>query len=220
MNSYLLPSGGAIRFSGPTDGPVVVCMNGGPARPVPGDWSPSIEWLVGQLVPRFPRVGFAELRYRVKSWRALDSLIADATDAVDASRRRGATTIALLGFSAGGAASLACAGSRGITTVIALAPWVPEQLDLSPLSGARVRVFHGNRDGERFGFPGVSPQHSRDAVARLRAAGVDATHTTIRGGVHGLAVRPFGRLVPLPHARQWLDQITSEVAHFASQAPA
>ncbi len=218
MNAVALASGGALRVVGPPDGPVVVCMNGGVARPVPGDWSPSIEWLVGQLAPRFPEVGFAEVRYRIKSWRALESLVADATAAVAMVRARGAGRLALLGFSAGGAASLACAGREGIREVIALAPWIPEQLDLSPLAGARVRVIHGSRDGTRLGVVGVHPEHSRAGVARLRAAGADATHTVIPGAVHGIAIRPFGRIVRLPHAREWAELVADELDWFAGTA--
>jgi dienelactone hydrolase len=218
VNAVALASGGALRVVGPPDGPVVVCMNGGVARPVPGDWSPSIEWLVGQLAPRFPEVGFAEVRYRIKSWRALESLVADATAAVAMVRARGAGRLALLGFSAGGAASLACAGREGIREVIALAPWIPEQLDLSPLAGARVRVIHGSRDGTRLGVVGVHPEHSRAGVARLRAAGADATHTVIPGAVHGIAIRPFGRIVRLPHAREWAELVADELDWFAGTA--
>jgi dienelactone hydrolase len=214
VNAVPLPSGGAVRFVGPSDGPVVVCMNGGVARAAPGDWSPSIEWLVGELAPRFPQVGFAEVRYRIKSWRALDSLVADATAAVALVRARGAARLALLGFSAGGAASLVCAGQQDIREVIALAPWIPEQLDLAPLAGARVRVIHGSRDGTRLGVVGVHPDHSRAGVARLQAIGADATHTVIAGGVHGIAIRPFGRIVRLPRARQWRELVGDELAHF------
>ncbi len=220
MNAVPLPSGGAVRFAGPTDGAVVVCMNGGVAKPAPGDWSPSIEWLVGQLAPRFPELGFAEVRYRVKSWRALDSLVADAVDAVAAVRARGAHRLALLGFSAGAAASLVCAGREGIREVIALAPWIPEQLDLAPLSGARIRVIHGSVDGTRVCVVGVHPDHSRAGVARLRTAGADATHTMIRGGVHGIAIRPFGRVVRLPHARDWRELVGHELAYFTGSVPA
>jgi len=195
-------------------------MNGGVARPVPGDWSPSIEWLVGQLAPRFPGLGFAEVRYRIKSWRALESLVADATAAVAMVRARGAGRLALLGFSAGGAASLACAGREGIREIIALAPWIPEQLDLSPLAGARIRVIHGSRDGTRLGVVGVHPEHSRAGVARLRAAGADATHTVIPGAVHGIAIRPFGRIVRLPHARDWVELVGDELNWFAGAAQA
>ena len=209
-----------MRFVGPSDGPVVICMNGGVARAVPGDWSPSIEWLVGQLAPRFPEIGFAEVRYRIKSWRALDSLVADAHDAVAVVRARGASRLALLGFSAGGAASLVCAGQEGIREVIALAPWIPEQLELAQLDGARIRVIHGSLDGTRVGVLGVHPSHSRAGVARLRAAGADASHTVIRGGVHGIAIRPFGRIVRLPHARDWRELVSEELVRFAGDRPA
>jgi dienelactone hydrolase len=209
-----------VRFVGPSDGPVVICMNGGVARAVPGDWSPSIEWLVGQLAPRFSEIGFAEVRYRIKSWRALDSLVADATDAVAVVRARGASSLALLGFSAGGAASLVCAGQEGIREVIALAPWIPEQLDLAALDGARIRLIHGSLDGTRVGVAGVHPNHSRAGVARLQAAGADASLTVIRGGVHGIAMRPFGRIVRLPHARDWRELVSEELVRFAGEPPA
>ncbi len=218
MNAIPLASGGALRLTGPVDGTVVVCMNGGVARPVPGDWSPSIEWLVGRLAPEFPELGFAELRYRIKSWRELDSLITDARDAVATVRDLGAQRMALLGFSAGGGAALACAAHEGIDEVIALAPWIPDRMDLSDLAGVRVRVFHGSRDGTRLGVVGVRPDHSLAGVHRLREAGADATHTVIRGGVHGIAVRPFGRMVPLPHARDWLALVRDELGWFAAGA--
>jgi dienelactone hydrolase len=220
VNAVPLPSGGAVRFVGPSDGPVVICMNGGVARAAPGDWSPSIEWLVGQLAPRLPEIGFAEVRYRIKSWRALDSLVADAHDAVAVVRARGARRLALLGFSAGGAASLVCAGQEGIREVIALAPWIPEQLELAQLDGARIRVIHGSLDGTRVGVLGVHPNHSRAGVARLRAAGADASHTVIHGGVHGIAIRPFGRIVRLPHARDWRELVSEELVRFAGGPPA
>jgi acetyl esterase/lipase len=220
VNAIPLSTGGAVRFTGPTDGPVVVCLNGGVAQPVPGDWSPSIEWLVGHLAAQFPEIGFAEVRYRIKSWREFDSLVADARAAVAAARARGATRLALLGFSAGGGTSLACAAEDGITEVIALAPWIPDQMDLSGLAGTHVRVFHGSRDGSWLGLIGVHPDHSRAGVDRLVAAGADASHTVIGGAVHGIAIRPFGRVVPLPRAHQWLRCVADELAVFAGAPPA
>ncbi len=79
-----------MRHTGPRDGDVVVALNGGRARPVPGDWSPSIEWLVRRLSARLPEVGFTEVRYRVKSWRRLDDCIEDGLAAVDAALDAGA----------------------------------------------------------------------------------------------------------------------------------
>jgi acetyl esterase/lipase len=220
MNVRPLPTGGALRMTGPADGPVVVCMNGGTAREVPGDWSPSIEWLVDHLAPRFPEVGFAEIRYRTKSWHKLDRLVADARAGVASVRAGGARRVALLGFSAGGAAGLACAAAEGIGEVIALAPWIPEDFDPGALDGARVTVIHGSLDGSRLGLIGVAPDHSRAGVERLRAAGVEATHTVIPGAVHGVAVRPFGRLVALPRARTWLKLTGAEIARWTGRDPA
>jgi hypothetical protein len=49
-----------MRRTGPADGLPVVCVNGGAAAPVPGDWSASIEWLVRRLAPGSPRLAFHE----------------------------------------------------------------------------------------------------------------------------------------------------------------
>ena len=63
-------------------GACVVCVNGGKAASVPGTWSASLEWLVRHVSPRFPDVAFAEVRYRIKSWRALDLCVEDARAAI------------------------------------------------------------------------------------------------------------------------------------------
>jgi pimeloyl-ACP methyl ester carboxylesterase len=210
-DAHPLPTGGAVRFTGPLDGPVLVCANGGVAREVPGDWSPTVEWLVGRLAPRFPGVGFAEVRYRVKSWRRLPGLVADGLAALDATRAAGATRLAMLGFSAGGAVALACAAARPeVERVIALAPWIPGGPDLGRLAGRRVAVMHGTLDGIP-GVPGTSPRAAALGVERMRALGVDASFTPVPGGVHGLAVRPMGTLVRLPRAGRWEDLVAAEV---------
>ena len=131
-----LATGARMRITG-TPGPLtVVCLNGGRAGSVPGDWSPTLEWLVARLSPAFPTVAFAEVRYRIKSWRLLDMCVDDGKAAIEAVVARGATNIALLGFSMGGAVSLACAGAPQVQTVIGLAPWIPDQLDLDGMRAA------------------------------------------------------------------------------------
>ena len=77
-----LSTGAELRVTGPTDHLAVVCVNGGQASEVEGTWSASLEWLVGRLAPRFPEIAFAEVRYRVQSWKRLDDCIADARAAV------------------------------------------------------------------------------------------------------------------------------------------
>src|SRR5436853_323336 len=74
-------TGAEMRRTG--DGPTaVVCVNGGQGAEVEGTWSASLEWLVARLAPQFPKLAFAEVRYRIKSWKRMDDCIADARAAV------------------------------------------------------------------------------------------------------------------------------------------
>jgi len=59
----------------------VVLANGGTAKPVAGTWSATSELLAEELAPRHPGIAFAEVRYRVKSWKELDSCMADTAAA-------------------------------------------------------------------------------------------------------------------------------------------
>src|SRR5207302_607573 len=114
-----------MRVTGPTDRGAVVCVNGGQAGEVEGTWSASLEWLVRRLAPQFPQLAFAEVRYRIKSWRRLDACIEDARAAVDAV---GAQRTLLLGFSMGGAVAISTADAPSVVGVLGLAPWIPGAL--------------------------------------------------------------------------------------------
>ena len=67
----------------------VVCVNGGTAAEVPGTWSASVEWLVRRLAAGHPALAFLEVRYRVKSWRQLESCVEDARAAIAVAPRGG-----------------------------------------------------------------------------------------------------------------------------------
>jgi dienelactone hydrolase len=206
-----LTTGAELRVTG-TGPRAVVCVNGGQGNEVPGTWSATLEWLVGRLAPRFPGLRFGEVRYRVKSWKRLDWCIEDARAAVE---RLGGDGTLLLGFSMGGAVSIAAADEPGVQEVLGLAPWIPDRLDVSGLRGKRLDVLHGALDRWLPGIPGVSPTSSRRGFERALAAGADGTYTTIPGAVHGLAVRsPRGRLVPLPRAGRWADLCADVLARF------
>jgi pimeloyl-ACP methyl ester carboxylesterase len=209
-----LATGAEMRV---TNGPrhhVVVCVNGGQSREVAGTWSATLEWLVRRLAPRFPELGFAEVRYRVKSWRQLDSCIEDARAAIAAS---GAARTLLLGFSMGGAVAIAVADTPGVERVVGIAPWIPDQLGLEPLRGRRLDIFHGSLDRYLPGIPGVSAAASKRGFDRAQALGVDGSYTLISGAVHGVALRaPGGATVPLPRAGTWLRLVTSQLDLFAS----
>jgi len=205
-----------VRVTG--GGPLaVVCVNGGQGAEVPGTWSATLEWLVRRLAPEHPGLRFGEVRYRIKSWKRLDWCIEDARAAVE---ELGGERTLLLGFSMGGAVSIAAADEPSVEVVLGLGPWIPDRLDVSPLHGKRLVVIHGALDRWLPGIPGVSPTSSRRGFERAVAAGADGTYTTIPGAVHGIAVRsPSGRVVPLPRARRWAELIGTELARFASSFP-
>jgi dienelactone hydrolase len=191
-------------------------VNGGQRAEVEGTWSASLEWLVRHLAPRFPEVGFAEVRYRIKSWRRLDWCVADARAAI---AEAGASRTVLLGFSMGGAVAVQAADEPSVEEVLGLAPWLPDGLSFEPLHGKRFAVLHGALDRSLPGIPGVSPAGSRQGFERARAAGVEGDYTLIPGALHGIALRARGRLVPLPGARRWAELVAAELTAAARTAP-
>jgi dienelactone hydrolase len=212
-----LSTGAELRVTGPTGDCAVVCVNGGQAREVDGTWSATVEWLVRALAPRLPELGFAEVRYRVKSWKRLESCVEDARAAVE---EVPAGRVALLGFSMGGAVSIAIAGEPRVAEVIGLAPWIPDQLDVKGLRGKRLTVLHGALDRWLPGIPGVSASHSRKGFDRARERGAVGRYEIIPGAFHGVALRtPWGRLVALPKAERWTALVEEELRRFVA-APA
>ena len=209
-----LATGAEMRVTGPTAGCAVVCLSGGQAREVEGTWGASLEWLVQRLARRLPELGFAEVRYRVKSWRRLELCVDDARAAID---ELAAPRTVLLGFSMGGAVSVALANEPTVEEVIGLAPWIPDQLDVSTLRGKRLAVFHGALDTSLPGIPGVSACHSRKGYDRARERGAEGRYVLIPGGFHGIALRsPWGKLVPLPKAGRWAELVEEELRPFVS----
>jgi dienelactone hydrolase len=208
-----IAGGAELRVTGPSGAPAVVCVNGGRRGEVPGTWSATLEWLVGRLAPRFPSLAFGEVRYRVKSWRRLESCVEDARAAIDELHPPRAL---LVGFSMGGAVAVAAAEAPPVETVLGLAPWLPERLPLDTLRGRRLAVLHGSLDRYLPGIPGVHPGSSRAGFERARALGVEGDYRVVRGGLHGVALRaPWGRPVRLPRAGAWERLVAAELERFA-----
>ncbi len=191
----------------------VVCLSGGRAEPLPGTWGASVEWLVGRLAPRFPELAFAEVRYRVRSWKQFERCVEDARAAV---QEVGARRTLFLGYSMGGAVAIAAADEPSVEAVLALAPWIPDELDVTGLRGKRLDVLHGSLDRSLPGIPGVSPSGSRCGFDRARELGVEGSYEVIRGGLHAIAIRPRGRLVPLPRAGTWATRAAARLEAFAA----
>ena len=187
-----LSTGAALRVMG--DGPLaVVCLNGGQGHEVAGTWSATLEWLVQRLAPGLPGLRFGEVRYRIKSWKRLDMCIDDARAAIE---QLGGERTLLLGFSMGGAVSIAAADEARVEGVLSLAPWIPDRLDVSTLRGKRLDVIHGALDRGLPGIPGVSPT---DLAARVRAC----PRRRRRGHVHddpGRRARDRGARARRSHA--------------------
>ncbi len=216
-----LLTGAEARVANPGGTKAVVCVNGGTGAEVPGTWPATLEWLVRRLAPEFPALSFVEVRYRIKSWKKLTWCIDDCRSAITLAAGEGAEEIALLGFSMGGAVAIAAADHPLVSTVIGLAPWIPDRIDVHTLEGRRVAIVHGALDRWLPGIPGVSPKSSLRGYERIRAAGVDATHTIISGGLHGLAIRSRrGGLVPLPRAGHWARLVAAELRRFESSPAA
>jgi dienelactone hydrolase len=210
-----LASGAAARLTGTESRSAVVLVNGGQGGEVPGTWSATLEWLVWRLAPLLPELCFAEVRFRIKSWKRLDMCAEDAVSALELVRERGAERCALVGFSMGGAVAVRAASHPAVTTVVGLAPWLPDRLDLSPLAAKRFAVIHGALDRYLPGIPGVSPGNSMRGYARARELGVlDAEYTLIPGGLHGVALRAPWGLVRLPRAGRWARLLELELRRF------
>lgn len=204
-----------MRVTGSPSRGAVVCVNGGQARELEGTWSASVEWLVRRIAPSFPELAFAEVRYRIKSWKRLDWCIEDARAAI---RAAAAPRTILLGFSMGGAAAISVADESSVEGVVGLAPWIPDRLDLAPIRGKRLAVFHGALDRELPGIPGVSPARSRRGFERALALGAEGRYVLIQRAVHGVALRaPWGSLVPLPRGERWAEHVSEELRRFASR---
>jgi pimeloyl-ACP methyl ester carboxylesterase len=204
-----LATGAEMRLTGEGT-TAVVCVNGGQSAEVEGTWSASLEWLVRRLAPRFRQLVFAEVRYRVKSWRRLEACVEDARAAMDAV---GAGRTLLLGFSMGGAVAISAADQPSVERVLGLAPWIPDRLSLEPLRGKRLDVLHGSLDRWLPGIPGVSPASSRHGFERAREVGAAGSYALIPGGLHGVAVRAgWGRPLPLPRAAAWERRVAAQLA--------
>ncbi len=214
-HSTCLPTGAEIRIRNAAASLAVVLVNGGSARPVPGTWSSTSELLAAELAPRFPGLAFAEVRYRVKSWKELDACFEDAAAALELVDR----PALLVGFSMGGAVSIGVAGHSLVVGVLGLAPWIPDELPLDGLAGKRLDVLHGSWDRYLPGIPGVTPASSRRGFDRAQAAGVEGTYTLIPRGLHGAALRRrSGAILRLPRSRAWVDGVAERLALLDGQA--
>ncbi len=94
-------------------------------------------------------IGVMVLRYRVKGWNARPgrepSPVPDARWALDRLREHDVPVV-LLGHSMGARTAVAVADDPAVRGVVALAPWLPADEPVAPLTGKVLRAAHGSRD--------------------------------------------------------------------------
>ncbi|MFD7899300.1 alpha/beta hydrolase [Streptomyces sp. NPDC059479] len=147
-----LPAGAA------TGGVILVLPTGEPVsdrRPSPVAYA-----RVLPLARALARAGAAEglvvhvVHYRRRGWNGTDAqLAADAEWATEeVVRRYGDVPVCLAGHGMGGRAALQAAGHSAVNSVLAMAPWLPEQdravepEPVAQLIGRHVLIMHGTND--------------------------------------------------------------------------
>ncbi|MGW6910584.1 alpha/beta hydrolase [Streptomyces sp. NPDC054940] len=149
---------------------------------------------VRSLGRRLVRAGRGEglaahvVHYRYRGWNG--SAANQASDALWAAdevvRRYGDVPVCLAGVDMGGRAALHAAGHEAVNSVLAVAPWLPEEdVAASPepvkqLGGRRVLIVHGTND-ER-----TDPELSFRLAARAKKANRDVCRFEVHADGHGL----------------------------------
>jgi predicted esterase len=150
--------------------------------------------LVRALGRRLARAGRAEqlavhaVRYRCRGWNGADAnLASDAGWAADeVVRRYGDVPVCLAGYDMGGRAALHAGGHEAVSSVLAVAPWLPEEDVAAPpepvkqLVGRQVLIVHGTND-ER-----SDPELSFRLAARAKKANRQVCRFEVHSDRHGL----------------------------------
>ncbi|MEU6364620.1 alpha/beta hydrolase [Streptomyces sp. NPDC046931] len=143
---------------------------------------------------RLARAGHGEglvthvVHYRYRGWNGGEAHPAqDAAWAADeVVRRHGDVPVCLVGMGMGGRAALHAAGHPAVNSVLALAPWLPEEDMAAPpepvkqLAGRQVLIVHGTND-ER-----TDPELSFRLAARAKKTNRDICRFEVHADGHGL----------------------------------
>ncbi|MER8091196.1 alpha/beta hydrolase family protein [Streptomyces sp. NPDC058316] len=127
------------------------------------------------------------VRYSCRGWNATDAqLAADARWAVDeVVRRYGDVPVCLVGHGMGGRAALRAGGHAAVGSVLAMAPWLPEDARDEPepvkhLLGRHVLLVHGTNDAR------TDPELSFRLAERAKKANRDTCRFEVHSDGHGL----------------------------------
>ncbi|WP_329137319.1 alpha/beta hydrolase [Streptomyces sp. NBC_00670] len=128
------------------------------------------------------------VHYRYRGWNGSEAhLSRDASWAVEeVLRRYGDVSVCLLGLGMGGRAALHAGGHAAVNSVVAVAPWLPEEDVAVPpepvkqLVGRRVLIVHGTSDRR------TDPELSFRLAARAKKANRDVCRFEVHSDGHGL----------------------------------
>ncbi|WP_052489713.1 dienelactone hydrolase family protein [Streptomyces sp. 150FB] len=162
------------------------------------------------------------VRYRGRGWNGTDArLAADAEWAAEeVGRRYGDVPVCFVGFGMGGRAALHAAGHTAVNSVMALAPWLPEDdMALSPepvkqLTGRQVLIVHGTNDARN------DPELSYRLAERAKKVNRDTCRFEVHSDGHSLRqhhseVRALatdfvlGALLPRSYSRPVADALAA-----------
>lgn len=129
------------------------------------------------------------VHYRYRGWNGSEAHLArDAAWAADeAVRRYGDVPVCLAGLGMGGRAALRAGGHEAVNSVLALAPWLPEEDVAAPpepvkqLAGRRVLIVHGTNDARS------DPELSFRLAARAKKANREVCRFEVHSDGHGLS---------------------------------
>jgi predicted esterase len=149
---------------------------------------------VRSLGRRLTRAGRLEglvvhtVHYRYRGWNGSDAnLVSDAAWAADeVVRRYGDVPVCLAGIDMGARAALHAGGHEAVNSVLAIAPWLPEEdvaatpEPVKQLGGRRVMIVHGTNDEVS------DPELSFRLAARAKKANREVCRFEVHSDRHGL----------------------------------
>ncbi|MFI9775993.1 alpha/beta hydrolase [Streptomyces sp. NBC_01003] len=152
--------------------------------------SAAVRTLGRALVREGRRDGLAAhvVHYRGRGWNGAQAQLARDADwaADEAVRRYGDIPVCLVGVDMGARAALHAGGHSAVNSVLALAPWLPEEDVAAPpepvkqLAGRRVLIVHGTND-ER-----TDPELSFRLAARAKKSNRDICRFEVHSDGHAL----------------------------------
>jgi pimeloyl-ACP methyl ester carboxylesterase len=173
---------------------VVLLLPGGDESSLRRPASMRLPSAVRALGRRLARSGQADglaahlVHYRYRGWNGSEAHLAhDATWAADEIvRRYGDVPVSLVGVDMGARAALRAGGHEAVNSVVAVAPWLPEEdvaatpEPVKQLVGRRVLIVHGTNDQH------TDPELSFRLASRAKKANREVCRFEVHSDGHGL----------------------------------